>query len=192
MAVQIASAVPPQLGRARAMVFVDGENLTARYQEMLGDRLPYSHVTHERDVFVWSSLLNMLQHRTCEFVRRHSYTAVQGDDARRDAVVTALSAVGIEAPRVFPKTRGRGSKRVDVSLTVDMLTHAHRRNYDVAFLVAGDGDYVPLVDAVAAEGRVVCLWFLESGLSPKLRDAADFYFDIGAGVLLKEDAARSF
>jgi uncharacterized LabA/DUF88 family protein len=67
-----------------------------------------------------------------------------------------------------------------------MLIHAHRKNYDVAILVAGDQDYIPLVDAVMAEGARVVLWFLEKGLHPALKRKADYYFDLGL-ILLEYD-----
>jgi uncharacterized LabA/DUF88 family protein len=79
---------------------------------------------------------------------------------------------------VFRKTKGRGSKRVDITLTTEMLSHAARRNYETAVLVAGDEDYVPLVTAVQGEGRRVVLWFLADGLSPALRRAADHFVNI--------------
>ena len=94
-----------------------------------------------------------------------------------------LKSIGIEAPRVFKKTKGRRSKRIDISLATDMLSHAHRGNYDIAILVAGDEDYVPLVEAVMAEGCRVVLWFLEDGLSPALKLKVDHYFDIGTFLL---------
>lgn len=49
---------------------------------------------------------------------------------------------------MFKKSKTRGSKQVDISLSVDMLMHANRKNYVVAVLVAGDEDYAPLVDTV--------------------------------------------
>jgi uncharacterized LabA/DUF88 family protein len=48
-------------------------------------------------------------------------------------------------------------------------------NYDVAILVAGDGDYVPLVRAVKGEGARVHVWAFSSGLSPKLKMEADHF-----------------
>jgi uncharacterized LabA/DUF88 family protein len=51
----------------------------------------------------------------------------------------------------------------------------------MAILVAGDEDYIPLVKAVMSEGRRVVLWFVEDGLSPKLVNAVDHYFDFGRG-----------
>jgi uncharacterized protein (TIGR00288 family) len=92
---------------------------------------------------------------------------------------------------VFPRTRERGSKRVDITLSVDMLVHAYQKNYDVAVLIAGDEDYVPLVEAVKNTGRRVFLWFVASGLSPALKRSADYYFDISE-ILYNPHAHNSF
>ena len=64
-------------------------------------------------------------------------------------------------------------------MATEMLTHAHRKNFDVAVLVAGDEDYVPLVEAVKREGQQLVLWFVEDGLSDSLRAAADHFWNIG-------------
>ena len=92
------------------------------------------------------------------------------------------------APFVFKKEKGRKSKQVDISLATDMLTHAFRKNYDMAILVAGDEDYIPLVKAVMSEGRKVVLWFVDNGLYPKLVNAVDHYFDLGR--VLFQDASQ--
>jgi uncharacterized LabA/DUF88 family protein len=68
---------------------------------------------------------------------------------------------------------------VDIALTKDLLRHAFLGNYDVAVLVAGDGDYVPLVDEVKRLGKVVYVeFFRQSGLSNNLRLAADRFFEM--------------
>jgi Uncharacterized conserved protein len=105
--------------------------------------------------------------------------------------VEKLKNIGIEAPRVFKKNKTRGSKQVDISLSVDMLTHASRKNYDVAVLAAGDEDYAPLVDAVMAEGRRVCLWFVEKGLSPLLKNRVDHFYSL-EHILLDENASKYY
>jgi uncharacterized LabA/DUF88 family protein len=171
---------------SRAMVFVDGENFTIRYGKMLGVDKPARHVRLEPNIFLWSNYLNKCLYNNCEVVRKYFYTAVQGDEKRRAEIEDKLIEYGIEAPRVFKKTKQRGSKRVDISLATDMLTHAHRKNYDVAVLVAGDEDYVPLVEAVMAEGRRVVLWFVQGGLSPALRKKVDHFGDLGL-FLFQED-----
>jgi uncharacterized LabA/DUF88 family protein len=182
---------PDSIKQSRVMVFVDGENLAIRYGRMLDLKPAFRHVAQEHNVFVWSELLNMRHHTTCDVTRRYYYTAVQGDDKKREAIHDRLQALGIEAPRVFKKDKARGSKQVDISLAVDMLSHAHRGNYDAAVLVAGDEDYVPLFDAVAAAGCRVFLWFVKDGLSPVLKRRADHFYDLGR-VLFNEHADRYF
>ena len=46
-------------------------------------------------------------------------------------------------------------KRVDVSIAVDMVTKAHTDEYDVAYLLSADGDFVPAVNAVKNLGKRV-------------------------------------
>jgi uncharacterized LabA/DUF88 family protein len=179
---------------ARAMLFVDGENLAIRFKELLGERPIASHVNYLEDVFVWSRYANIPHHVNCEVIRKYYYTAIQGDAVKLDEIVNQLKIAGIEAPRVFKKSPGRRSKRVDITLATDMLTHAHRGNYDIAILVAGDEDYVPLVDAVKQEGQRVVLWFFEEskGLSTNLKMEADYFFDISWFLLKPEEEMRRY
>ena len=86
---------------------------------------------------------------------------------------------------VYQGRPNRRSKRVDITLATDMLLHATRNNYDIAVLVAGDEDYVPLVEAVQGEGRGVHVWAVPDGLSPRLKHAADEYYDLSQGYLLQ-------
>lgn len=173
----------------KIMVFIDGENLAIRYKNKLKNSSPPSHVKFIPDIYVWSVFLNMERQRY-NVIRKYYYTSVIGDSNKLDEIEREIKSHGIEAPRVFKKDKGKGSKRVDISLATEMLTHAHRRNYDVAVLVAGDEDYIPLVDAVMAEGRRVVIWFLDDGLSSALKNKADYYFDLGE-VLLSDDRALS-
>lgn len=178
---------PDSIKGARVMVFVDGENLSIRYGKMLADAKPVSHVVYEPSVFVWSEVLSMAHHTTCEITRCHYYTSVAGDEAKKSDVHDQLAKLGIQAPRVFHKNKTRGSKQVDISLAVEMLNHGFRKNYDAAVLVAGDEDYVPLVKSVVDAGSRVFLWFLEDGLSPLLRRSVDHYFDLKK-ILFNENA----
>ena len=182
---------PDNIRDGRVMIFIDGENLSIRYGEMLNGNEPNRHVNYLKDIYVWSHFLNFKSHRTCEVIRKYYYTSATGDFDKLNGITNDLKGIGIEAPRVFKKAKARGSKRVDISLSVDMLTHASRKNYDVAVLVAGDEDYTPLVDAVMAGGRRVCLWFLEKGLSPVLKNRVDHYFSL-EHVLFDENADKHY
>jgi len=166
--------------KPRSMVFVDGENLAIRYGNMVRQesKPTPSHVFYEPDTFVSSTGLNNICLYGAVF-RKYYYTSVQGDEALIARTEDKIKSAGVEQPNVFKKTKGRGSKRVDISLATDMLTNAAQKNYEVAVLVAGDEDYVPLVEGVKQQGCRVHLWFLTDGLSPSLRRIADYYADIG-------------
>ena len=182
----------PPLARVetRVMMFVDGENLAIRYKDELGQRQQADHVYCVPDVLVWSRFASRSSGPQ-QFIRRHYYTSARGDTDAREEIELKLKELGIEAPRVFPRRKSGRSKRVDISLATEMLQHAHRDNYDIAILVGGDEDYVPLVEAVKSEGKRVALWALPSGLSPALRKASDHYWDIGE-LLFRESSERIF
>lgn len=182
---------PNNIRESKVMIFVDGENLAIRYNKMLGNNNPFNHVNHLANVFVWSHFLNFKTHKACEIIRKYYYTSIKGSADKIDEITDNLKSIGIEAPRVFKKSKTRGSKRVDISLSADMLTISSRKNYDVAVLVAGDEDYVPLVDAVMGEGRRVCLWFLEKGLSPLLKNRVDHFYRL-EHILFDENASRYY
>jgi uncharacterized LabA/DUF88 family protein len=180
------------LRNLRVMIFVDGENLAIRCKAMVyaGTHSLEPTVALRENVYVWSPLLT--SNKIVEngaILRTYYYTAVQGDHPLVEEVEADLKQMGVGAPRVFKKERGRRSKRVDITLATDMLRHATRNNYDIAVLVAGDEDYVPLVDAVQAEGRGVHVWSVQSGLSQRLVHAADEFLDLSDSVLLRRTDA---
>ena len=174
---------PYVINGARAMVFVDGENLAIRYAAMAQGKVPDPTlmVWHEPGVAAWARPLSPLYNTLpgTSVMRKYYYTSVQGDQMKVDSVTDQLKVQGFEAPRVFKKHKERGSKQVDISLATEMLVHASRRHYDIAVLVAGDEDYVPLLKAVKAEGARAHVWFVADGISPLLRREADYYADIG-------------
>lgn len=173
-----------------AMIFVDGENLSIRYNELLNGKSPKNHISFEKDIYIWSSQINRIRYnRYCSFIRKYYYSSVQGDEDKVNEVKDKLKAIGIQSPIIFKKQKGKRSKRVDITLAVDMLKHAYNKNMDIAILVAGDEDYIPLVKAVKDAGCIVCLWFFEDcpGLSKKLKMEVDYFFDISWFLFKTED-----
>lgn len=174
------------------MLFVDGENLTCRLQGLFDDgKRRIAETTHFlRDVFAWFqgrgtmsgfvgpvAFPNM---RETQCIRCHYYTSCPGDQNKLDEVRARLRKIGFD-PQVFKRNKNGRSKGVDISLTKDMLSHAFRDNYDVAILVAGDGDYLPLIDEVKRLGKIVRVAFLtgeKSGLSSEVQLAADHFIDL--------------
>ena len=184
--IQIPEPVDPHL--RRWMMFVDGENLAIRAQQFAAKQsgLKLTEGTHYlKDVFVWlpglsatDAFLNLPGVRIQRHaIRSYYYTSVVGDAVRIQSVKAALWDLGFH-PEVFKKTRKEDkAKGVDISLAKDLLSHAFLNNLDVAVLVAGDGDYAPLVEAVERLGKVVYGVFFSEGLSPELKFAADKFVD---------------
>jgi uncharacterized LabA/DUF88 family protein len=121
-----------------------------------------------------------------ELIRGHYYTSTPGDESARTDVRDGLRSIGFDA-EVFPRpsqSSGRNSKGVDIALTTDMLSHAFLDNYGWVVIAAGDGDYVPLVEAVKRRGkRVQLLFFASEGLSPALVRACDHFVDFGPRLI---------
>jgi hypothetical protein len=176
----------------RWMMFVDGENFTIRGQALAsatGLKLvagPY----WKKNVYLWLPDLRGRQTRLMTgqvgrdisetAVRAHYYTSVTGDEGLIDETKRGLWELEFQ-PEVFKKPKGSTSKGVDITLARDMLSHAYQNHYDVALLVAGDADYVPLVEAVKKTGKMVVVsFYAEHGLNELLKLAADDYFDLSA------------
>jgi uncharacterized LabA/DUF88 family protein len=68
---------------------------------------------------------------------------------------------------------GLRQKAVDTLIAVDMLVGAFTRIYQIAILVAGDADFVPVVAEVRRRGAAVIVVAQEKSLSDDLRRAAD-------------------
>ncbi len=169
----------------RWMMFVDGENFTIRGQkgvEANGITL-VEGPNYERDVFVWLPGIQptypMIPTVELSAIRASYYTSVYGDERKIDAIKERLWSLGFH-PEVFKKfKKEEKAKGVDIALTKDLLSHAFLNHYEVAMLIAGDGDYVPLVNEVKRLGKIVYVAFFKcEGLSPELRLAADFFFDL--------------
>jgi NYN domain-containing protein len=175
----------------RWMMFVDGENLALRAKDIAraSDRVLSPGPHYMPDTYIWfpnykptvrtgiGGLRLMLAPHS---MRSFYYTAVQGDEPKKREVEESLWTMGF-SPVVFKKAAGSKSKGVDIRLTIDLLTNAFNNNYDLCILVAGDGDYVPIVKEVQRYGKVVSLAFFghaAGGLGAELKLASDEFFDI--------------
>jgi uncharacterized LabA/DUF88 family protein len=172
----------------RWMLFVDGENLTIRAQEFAKQdslNLPDAD-RYLTDVFIWPQHWNPLAPhifpvKGVPAVRAYYYTSVIGDPPKLVTVREALRKLRFD-PQVFKKdSRQNKSKGVDITLTKDMLSHAYSNNYEAAVLIAGDGDYIPLIEEVKRRGKNVYVAFFSTpslGLNPEVVLAADHFFPL--------------
>jgi len=170
------------------MLFVDGENLTIRGQEVAAQadvRLAEGSL-YLPNVFLWMPDVRSTRDLYAEFVqlepealRAYYYTSLVGDTARLESAHDRLWDLGFH-PVVFKKAKqDQKAKGVDIALAKDMLLHGIRDHYDAAVLMAGDGDYLPLVDEVKRMGKLVYVAFFDAPrLSPDLRRASDGFVDL--------------
>lgn len=187
--IEIPKAVDPHL--RQWMLFVDGENFTMRAQDV-AQRKSLTLIEgdyYKKDVFVWfpehRATLNFTEISSTPIqlqkhaIRAHYYTSLVGDDTALMAVRQTLWERGFH-PEVFKRTKGQvKAKGVDIALSKDFLSHAFLNNYEVAVLIAGDGDYVPLINEVKRLGKVIYpLSFSQSGLNSELKLSSDKFYEM--------------
>ena len=98
-----------------------------------------------------------------------------------------LMHAGVE-PRHLPMSQTRGEKGTDVALAVDALQVGLDGKIDIAVLVSGDGDFVPLVRALNKQGvRVMGAYFKFEGkdgtksfINERLLSVVNYAVDINA------------
>ncbi len=113
-----------------------------------------------------------------------------------------LMHAGVD-PKYLPMSQKLGEKGVDVALAVDALQVGLGQMIDVAVLVTGDGDFVPLVRALNKQGvRVLAAYFAfetkgggKQFINERLLAAANYAVDInalGSSEEHKQDFATLF
>lgn len=175
------------------MIFVDGENIAIRgssLAESRGIKLEKCEY-YEPDVFLWNkgrshatqSLTSDLRHLRLRPIaeRAYLYTSMSGDDDAIGRVLDNLWDRGFSA-EVFKKTnKQQKAKGVDIALTKDLLSNAFLDNYDVAVVLSGDADYLPVIQEVRRLGKLVCVMAIVGGgakIQPSFRRGADFFIPL--------------
>lgn len=171
------------------MVFVDGENLVIRYQDMLNNgRKPLPKTSHERDIFVWNS--RIFNEYDKDIIRTTYYTSATGDDRFINEISNRIRQLtfgsGYPKPSVYPlypcvykKVRKeQKAKGVDIQMTVDILTNIYNDNLDIIYLFSGDGDYIPLINEAIRAGKLIYIAAFSSGLNERMRLLADIFINL--------------
>ncbi|MFX1502634.1 MAG: NYN domain-containing protein, partial [Promethearchaeota archaeon] len=72
-------------------------------------------------------------------------------------------------------------KKVDIKIAVDMVSLAYENKYDIAILVSGDGDFVPVIKKIKDLDKSVELWAFKYSLANTLKEQIElskiFYLD---------------
>jgi hypothetical protein len=75
----------------RQMMFVDGESLTIRAQELAKQHNGKAGDLHHPDVCCWSHWVDEHLGPKGHYIRRHYYTSITGDQQKIDAVRKSLA-----------------------------------------------------------------------------------------------------
>jgi uncharacterized LabA/DUF88 family protein len=180
----------PSPSYKRMMIFIDGENLVFNYQTLLKDQLETNDdIIYEKNVFVWhpNTITDIHQY---EILRATYYTYVVGDDVKYKDINNKIKSLYFFKdnrsslpnnlkPCVFKKNKqGTKTKGVDIKMTVDILSNVYHDNLDAVCLIAGDGDYLPIIEEVMRNGKQVYLASFSKGLNPNLLNHVDKYIEI--------------
>lgn len=164
-------AVVPSHPPERAMVFVDLMNV----YESLGNLKVDTNI----DYYKLALKLAGPQRR---LIRRHVYTGAY-DQAREPEKysgqmkffnrVHAMPFVTLKTRPLVSRGIGLIQKGVDTLIATDMVSMVFLNHYDIAFLVSGDGDLAPAVEAVKAAGKQIIVAAFVRSRSTAVANAAD-------------------
>lgn len=138
--------------RERAIVFIDGNNLSSGLRECCGiDRIDVESFSHfiiqDRDLEgIYYTDANYIQS-----VNSKTYSLQQEYFSYIRRVKGLRFRKGYYSQHTKPPTE----KMADVYIATDMVDLCHRDKFDHAYLVAGDSDYAPAVDIVVRQGKKV-------------------------------------
>jgi uncharacterized protein (TIGR00288 family) len=188
----------------RMMVFVDGENLVQRYQDMVSKgRKPRLHLPYLPDIYVWHP--DTVEPGLHHVIRAIYYTYAFGSEDRITEIKEEIKKLFYTQfhdqnnqdvsnmldsdiyPCVFRKYKNKKAKGVDIQMTVDILTNVHMNNLDTVYLVSGDGDYKPVIQEAIRHGKNVYLAALSSGLNKELIYVVDKFIDLDKCYFEREE-----
>ncbi|NQZ01125.1 MAG: NYN domain-containing protein [Bdellovibrionales bacterium] len=83
----------------------------------------------------------------------------------------------------------RPSKNADTFLVIDAVTLAEK--IDVAIILGGDKDFLPLIWYLRSRGCRVEIWSWPEATSPEVKEAADIYFPITKEFVVPKRSSKA-
>ncbi len=163
---KIVRPTPPSYSNQRVGIFIDVANLYHSAKNLYHGRVNYPELL--------KYLINGRQ-----LIRAMAYVIKSETAVGEASFFEALEKTGLELRSKDLQVYGDGLKKGDwdVGLAVDAIRMSEF--LDVIILVAGDGDYLPLVDYLKwGRGRMVEVAAFHRSASAKLQEAADKFINI--------------
>ncbi|QTN36804.1 NYN domain-containing protein [Cognatishimia activa] len=125
-----------------------------------------------------------------EYARSYVYYARKDDEELPDWVVDLQRSSGFILRLSKTTQKGKQTKQqgVDVHLAIEAIQHSYRGTMTKCGLFSGDGDFLPLIDALTNNGTIVQVHSFgnpEKGtVAPELRNRADNYIRLDRAAIL--------
>lgn len=72
-------------------------------------------------------------------------------------------------------------KKVDVKIAIDLISNAYENNYDIAILISGDGDFLPVIKKLKQLNKKFEIWAFRYSLANTIKEEVEsnslFYLD---------------
>jgi uncharacterized LabA/DUF88 family protein len=124
-----------------------------------------------------------------KIIRKYWFSSYQGSGEEKERISKLVKYNEFE-PVLFQKDADKDEKGVDIALTKEMLVNAFNNNFDECLLIAGDEDYVVLVEEVKRYGVRVHGAFIRRGLSEKLQLSFDTFKVLEDELFMTDQAKR--
>lgn len=148
----------------RVGIFIDTANLYHSAKNLYKSKVNFGNVVKEA-----------LGNRT--LIRAIAYViATEGGEEK--AFFDALAKMGIETKSKELQIFFGGAKKADWDVGIAMDAVVMAPKLDVAVIVSGDGDYVPLIDYLKMQGVQVEVAAFGKSTSSKLREATESFLDL--------------
>ena len=186
------------------LIFVDGENLSIRYQEMIkAGRKPAPDNILIDKYFVWNPPI--LTDHYWNIKRLSYYTSVVGDDKKVSAIREQISSkvfkstvdkgtsiTGQFVPFVRKKAgKSRKESVCDIAIAVDVMRACYRDHADTIWIFSGDGDFIQLFQEVLHSGKRAYGSAFSSGLNNEIRYVVDEFFLLDKYLFVDEPVSST-
>lgn len=170
-----------------AHVFIDGGYLRglakAHRGKLVNPRAIAEVLANSTQVQTWAH--DPGRHPNALLGSIHFYDAIpEADQGRREEIeaywraVELLQDVHLGFGALRGLKRNMRQKGVDTLLAVDMLVGAFSGLFDIAVLLAGDADFVPVIEELKRRGVMVAVAGVSSSVSEDLRRVSDRFIEI--------------
>ncbi|MCW4048849.1 MAG: NYN domain-containing protein [Candidatus Bathyarchaeota archaeon] len=186
----ISSGAPLTLIK-KVMMFVDGGYLRTQMEKnlagmkFLGDEKMSLYEANLQTIF-GKACERFLSSIRADLIRIYYYDG-ESDDPKHSLIrsyhdkLRMMRDVQVKTIPMIKSSKQGGYKQkgIDTLIAIDMLSKAYENHYDVAYLLTGDSDLIPVINAVKDDaGKKVHGIYFESSFSEPLTIAFDSVYSI--------------